>query len=39
MAKRSKIKESAPKVSGFIYNAGEVMEEKIVERKGKNEKE
>lgn len=36
MAKRSKIKESAPKVSGFIYNAGEVMEEKIVDTLKKN---
>lgn len=36
MAKRSKTKESAPKVSGFIYNAGEVMEEKIVDTLKKN---
>lgn len=36
MAKRSKIKESAPKVSGSIYNAGEVMEEKIVDTLKKN---
>lgn len=36
MAKRSKTKESAPKGSGFIYNAGEVMEEKIVDTLKKN---
>lgn len=36
MAKRSKTKESGPKVSGFIYNAGEVMEEKIVDTLKKN---
>ena len=36
MAKRSKTKESAPKVSGFIYNAGEVMKEKIVDTLKKN---
>lgn len=36
MAKRSKTNESAPKVSGFIYNAGEVMEEKIVDTLKKN---
>lgn len=36
MAKRSKPKENAPKVNGFIYNAGEIVEEKIVDTLKKN---